>query len=121
MQGEHEVQMKLLSAFGDAVNRRQPTEELEQILKQLMNYSSVHFLSEELLMRMYAYPDYMQHEQRHIQLLEWIGALRESLADGDREATLTTVRKLRDVVLGHIEQDDAAFVRYLQENQPVQH
>jgi hemerythrin len=115
MQVEHDVQIKLLSAFGDAVRRQRSMEELEEILKQLTDYTSVHFLSEQLLMRMYAYPDYEQHEQRHTQLMEWIGTLPESLAADDRERTLTTVQHLRDGILGHIEQDDAALAHYLQE------
>ncbi len=114
MQAEHDVQIKLLSAFGDAVRRQRSTEQREEIFKQLMDYTSVHFLSEQLLMRMYAYPDYEQHEQRHTQLMERIGTLQESLADGDREQTLTTVQHLRDAILGHIEQDDAALAHYLQ-------
>lgn len=114
MQAEHDVQIELLRALGDAVSRQRSTEELEEILQQLMDYTSVHFLSEQLLMRMYAYPDYEQHEQRHTQLMERIGVLHDSLADGDRERTLTTVRHLREGILGHIEQDDAALANYLQ-------
>jgi hemerythrin len=45
------VQIKLLSAFGDAVSRQQSMEALDEILKQLTDYTSVHFLSEQLLMR----------------------------------------------------------------------
>ncbi len=115
MKAEHDVQIKLLSAFGDAVSRQQFKVELEGILKQLMDYTSVHFLSEQLLMRMYAYPHYEQHEQRHTQLMERIGTLQESLAEGDRERMLTMVQHLRDGILGHIEQDDAALAHYLQE------
>ena len=69
LDAEHEVQIELLRAFGDAVSRQRPTEEIDDILKQLMDYTSVHFLSEQLLMRMYAYPDYEQHEQRHAQFV----------------------------------------------------
>ena len=115
MQGEHDEQIKLLSAFGDAVSRQQSMAELEEICKQLMDYTSTHFLSEQLLMRMYAYPDYEQHEQRHTRLMERIGTLQESLADGDRDRMLTTVQHLRDGILGHIEQDDAALAHYLQQ------
>ncbi len=115
MQAEHDVQIKLLSAFGDAVTRQQSAEELAEILKQLMDYTSVHFLSEQLLMRMYAYPGYEQHEQRHTYFMERIGTLQESLADGDRDRMLTTVQNLRDGILGHIEQDDAALADYLQQ------
>ncbi len=115
MQAEHDVQIKLLGAFGDAVRRRCSVEEIEEVLKQLMDYTSVHFLSEQLLMRMYAYPDYEQHEQRHTQFMEHVTALGDTLADGDRERTLTSVQQLRDGLLGHIEQDDAALADYLRE------
>lgn len=114
MHAEHDVQIELLSAFEDAVGRQQSLAALEEILKQLTDYTSVHFLSEQLLMRLYAYPDYEQHEQRHTQLMERIHTLQESLADGDRERTLTTVQQLRDGILGHISHDDAALAHYLQ-------
>ncbi len=114
MQVEHDVQIKLLSAFGDAVKQRQSAHELEVVYKQLMDYTSVHFLSEQLLMRMYAYPDYELHEQRHTQLMERLDTLQASLANDDRERTLETVQYLRERILGHIETDDAALAQYLQ-------
>lgn len=113
-QAEHDVQIELLRALEDAVSRQRPSEELEAIFKQLMDYTNVHFLSEQLLMRMYAYPDYAQHEQRHTQLMERTGVVRESLSDGDRELTLTTLRQLKERILGHIEHDDAALANYIQ-------
>lgn len=117
---EHDVQIKLPSAFGDAVSRRRSAAEIEEIFEQLMDYTNVHFLSEQLLMRMCAYPDYEQHEQRHTQLIDRLDTRRGSLTDGDREHTLATVPCLRDAIVGHIEQDDAALARYLQRN-PATH
>ena len=55
---EHQVQIGMLDAFCKLVEKDAPREKIQEMLSQLAEYSEVHFMSEQLLMRMYAFPDY---------------------------------------------------------------
>ena len=56
--GEHRVQLGLLSAVRNAVAEGRGETEVNEILEQLVDYTKVHFMSEELLMRLHAYPQH---------------------------------------------------------------
>lgn len=115
MRGEHDVQLRLLEAIEKAAAQRRPDHELAELVEQLVEYTNVHFLSEQLLMRMYAYPGYAEHEDHHDELLDRIKELEAQLADGDEEQLQLTARSLQEWVSGHIGRDDALFARYLEE------
>ncbi len=113
MREEHDVQIKLLTAFEEAARLKRPRRDLERIIHQLIDYSGVHFLSEELLMRMYAYPGYEDHEQRHHTLMEQMNVLQESLLKEQSLDLCEIAAKLKSLLLGHIDNEDAALSSYL--------
>lgn len=115
MRREHDVQLRLLEAIEKAAARRRPDHELAELVDQLVEYTNVHFLSEQLLMRMYAYPAYAEHEDHHNVLLDRIKELEGQLAEGDEEQLQLTARSLHEWIDGHIGRDDAMFARYLEE------
>ena len=55
---EHRLQMGLIHALEEALRAGQPRDETTKILSQLYEYTNAHFLAENLLMRLYAYPEY---------------------------------------------------------------
>ena len=112
---EHDVQLRLLEAIEKAAAHRRPDHELAELVDQLVDYTNVHFLSEQLLMRMYAYPAYAEHEDHHNELLDGIRELEARLAAGDEEQLQRAARNLQEWVNGHIGRDDAMFARYLEE------
>lgn len=114
IRGEHEVQVQLLDAVQALALRGVGGEALREVFTRLEDYTRVHFLSEELLMRLYAYPAYPAHRQRHGQLLEQMAELGRSIEGGEGEHILDLAGTLRGWVVGHIAAEDAAFERYLQ-------
>ena len=114
VQNEHEIQLKLLQAIENGVTQQVTEKDLAALVEQLLEYTNVHFLSEQLLMRMYNYPAYQEHQQHHDELVTQIRALQQRLNSGNGEETAALVISLRDWLTGHIEQHDAAFTRYLE-------
>ena len=112
---EHAVQIKLLRAVEEGVAGDLGSGELAELVTQLFEYTKVHFLSEQLLMRMHGYPDYQEHQQHHDELLARIGDLYALLHGQDRQDAATLATSLREWVLGHIGHDDSAFSRYLEQ------
>ena len=100
---EHQVQLGLLQALCTAARENQDTASLGVILDQLIAYSEAHFMSEELLMRLYAYPDYDDHVNEHEQMLDALDELTEGPA----------IEALSALLLRHIGDRDAKLHHYL--------
>lgn len=111
--GEHEVQLRLLRAVEMLLADPTRAGERRSALDQLIDYTDMHFLSEQLLMRLYAYPQQGAHERRHAELMEQTRALAEELESGDPDAIASLAARLRRCVSDHIAGEDAAFSRYL--------
>ena len=110
---EHRVQLGMLKALCDAVEEGEPAAKIHEILNQLTAYSELHFTSEELLMRMYAYPDYDDHVLDHVAMTERLNQIMRRYAEGQDRMALQTANEMREFLLGHINSRDQALTEYL--------
>lgn len=110
---EHRIQMGLLSALYDAVNDKKSASEINEILNQLTTYSELHFMSEDLLMRLYAYPDYDDHVNDHEAMTEYLKDIMNTVTAGQDAMALKTVSELRQFLVSHISTRDEALSEYL--------
>lgn len=110
---EHRVQTGLLDALYDAVNDKKSASEINQILHQLTSYSELHFMSEELLMRLYAYPDYDDHVNDHEAITEYLNVIEKTVTAGQDSMALKTASDMRQFLVLHISTRDKAFSEFL--------
>lgn len=110
---EHRVQLGMLQALCNAVEEGQAASKIHEILNQLTAYSELHFTSEELLMRMYAYPDYDDHILDHTAMTERLNQIMRRYAAGEDHLALKTATEMRDFLLAHINSRDQALTEYL--------
>ncbi len=110
---EHRVQLGMLKALCDAVDEGQPAAKIHEILNQLTAYSELHFMSEELLMRMYAYPDYDDHVLDHTAMTDRLNQILRRYAAGQDNLALKTASEMREFLLSHINSRDKALTDYL--------
>ena len=110
---EHRVQVGLLDALYETVREKQPASKITEILNQLTAYSELHFMSEELLMRMYAYPDYDDHVQDHESMTQYLNDITKTYSTGEDNLVLGTVSEMRQFLLAHISTRDEALSEYL--------
>ncbi len=113
MDGEHRVQIGLMTAFRDAAGGGRGQAEADEILDQLLDYSKMHFMSEQLLMRLYEYGDYEAHMADHDRMLREMEALRDSYRSGDGSFDRATVDALIKGLTAHISRTDEPLGRYL--------
>ena len=99
---EHQVQTGLLDAWTLAVRNGEPDESQDEILDRLIEFSRVHFLSEQLLMRLHAYGDHDAHVREHEAMLEALEGFRATRREGSRQDALDAADRLRTFLLGHI-------------------
>lgn len=106
---EHQVQMSLLKSLAAVLDQGGDATELVSALE---DYSRAHFLSEELLMRLHAYPDFDGHSADHEKLIESIERM-SSLA-GEREALRRLCGELGVALGRHIATRDKRLAAYIE-------
>lgn len=114
LDGEHDLQVQLLRAlmrevangdFGAAAD----------LLDRLEEYTSAHFASEELLMRLHSYPSYRGHMQQHEQHVEELQRLRAAL-EAEASDTAKVADSMQRWLLVHIQTADQALAGYMREH-----
>ena len=114
MDAEHEVQIRMVDALAEAIATGRGEEAVTAVVDQLVEYTSAHFMSEQLLMRLYAYPQYELHQQEHDKLLEHAREIQARGAGNDAGGTLDLAREFRLWLLGHMDSKDRAFANFLE-------
>jgi hemerythrin len=84
--GEVDVQHRKiigkLKELSDALEKKEEPETAAGILKFLAVYIEEHFRTEEMFMLKYIYPDFKEHQDRHLGFLKRITRLYEELSEG---------------------------------------
>jgi len=108
---EHQLQVQLIEAVKGAVSARRDRATVSALLEQLQDASSIHFMSEELMMRLHAWPRYQAHVEAHGRLLEDLATLRRDLETGPAVEHVVALDQLRSWLTDHIRVMDRAFAR----------
>ena len=109
MDGEHRVQVGLINALCNAVESGSTADEVANILEQLVDYCKVHFMSEELLMRLDSYDGFEEHVEDHAQMIEALEAIATNQSAGKAQLIPGQARSLLGFLLRHIETRDASY------------
>jgi len=114
---EHDLQMQLLDSLTMALEKGGDFSPTKYVLEQFIEFSDMHFLSEQLVMRLHAYPAYETHLEEHTRLMKKVREIRETVFHGEKLPSIQLIRELRDCLLTHIATEDAAFGEYLRKKE----
>jgi hemerythrin-like metal-binding protein len=110
---EHDLLIQLVEAIRGALEARRDRAAVSALLQQLEEATRVHFLSEELLMRLHAWDRYEPHVQAHQRLLDDLAALRRDLETGPAVERVVALDQLQSWLAGHIRGMDRSFAQHL--------
>jgi hemerythrin len=110
---EHDLQLQLLDSLSQALAKGGDFSPTRHILEQFIEFSDMHFLSEQLIMRLNSYPGYESHLEEHTRLMKKVREIRESIVRGEKVSSLQLILELRDWLLNHIATEDSAFGEFL--------
>jgi hemerythrin len=110
---EHDLQMQLLDSLSQAIQRGGELSPMKYILEQFIEFSDMHFLSEQLVMRLHGYPGYEPHLEEHTRLMKKVREIRANLLKGESQPSLLLVEELRTWLIEHIATEDVAFGTFL--------
>ncbi|MDR3435471.1 bacteriohemerythrin [Telmatospirillum sp.] len=113
--GEHAAQIRLLDTFEEKLKGSQAKDDLVIVLDRLVEFTNLHFMSEEMLMQQHAYPALGLHVKEHDHLLDQVRVMQDAFNCGDQTMTAAELVTLRDWLMNHIRTKDRAFTLYLEE------
>lgn len=110
---EHRLQIGMIQALQKALEDGEPDDKSSGILQQLIDFTNVHFLAEEMMMRLHQYPGYEVHVQEHDRLINQLIEIQGSFAAGQKQRTLEEVEGFERWLSGHIQGLDQALAQFL--------
>jgi methyl-accepting chemotaxis protein/hemerythrin len=113
MDSEHLGQLGLLNDLKAAVRSGADDVVVYALLNELMEHTNLHFLSEQLLMKLHAYEAYASHFSEHERLLAEVQDLKRNLATGTAADKQSLIEALRNWLLIHIQTADKTLAEYL--------
>ena len=113
MDREHLGQLSVLNDLKAAVRSGADDSVVYALLNELVEHTNLHFLSEQLLMRLHAYEAYESHFLEHERLLLEVQNLKRNLAAGTVTDKHSLIEALRSWLLVHIQTSDRALTEYL--------
>lgn len=111
--GEHQIQLDMLSALRRAVRASSPEADVGEILQQLLAYSEAHFMSEELLMRLNSYDDYEEHVSDHIRMMDELERIAAAHASGESTLIAEQADAVSKIVGHHIATRDKRLADFM--------
>ena len=113
---EHDLLLGVVRALEKAVDTA-PRSQVEALLQQLSEFTRVHFATEEIMMRLYAYPEFARHQLEHARLVEQIEQVRSEFAKGHVQPTRPFASALHHWLTEHIRSHDVALARFVRESE----
>lgn len=112
---QHHQLADLVSQLHDVIRSHQDPNEIRRVLGELIEFTRLHFATEEELMREHAYPNYTAHQSEHKLLLGQLNALAASLSEETAVAFNPDADLANDWVTKHLLERDVALGKYLNE------
>jgi methyl-accepting chemotaxis protein/hemerythrin len=113
MDRDHAGQLSLLNDLKAAVRSGVPDSLVDTLLDQLVTHTNLHFLSEQLAMKLHAYEASESHFLEHQRLVLEVQNLKSGLATGTATDKESLIEALRGWLVVHIQTADKTLAEYL--------
>jgi len=110
---QHMELVVFLNELYDSMKAGKGKDTLNAVLKNLMEYTKTHFATEESLMKLYMYPDYEVHKQKHEKMTQHVLELKKHFDSGQISSPIQITNFLKDWLVKHIQVTDKSYGPFL--------
>jgi len=110
---QHQKMVELVNNLHSSVEARIDKSELESLLIELVDYTRMHFSTEEKFMKKNADPSLKLHQEEHRSLLKHLDQLVAAVANGQRPTFFSDYDLSSDWMIAHISEHDKKMGGYL--------
>lgn len=111
--GHHKHLVDLLNRSYTGLVHAAPLENCGELLEELSDYVSYHFVAEELWMMENSYPRYEEHIAEHNNYIKQLQEFQQDYRQGRAETSLEVFTFLRRWLVEHILTSDADYGRFI--------
>ena len=109
----HQHLFFLANRFYDIFVKEAPSQDLNPLFEDLIDYIIYHFVAEEQLMQEHRFPHYEMHKKEHENLSQRLVELDKQYSVDKKHLLIETVVFLYNWLASHIVQSDAEFGRFI--------
>ena len=113
---QHKIIIDLINEVDEAAHASEDNEKLAHVLSELIEYTKTHFAVEESLMRIFKYPGYEEHKQKHEKLIERVMHFQEQFNRGNTLVAKELNYFLQDWLIKHIQGTDKEYTPFMNEH-----
>lgn len=112
--GDHRKLVRMINSLYDAIQAGESHAQLQELLKELTDYTRVHFAREERLFEATNYPGAAKHKAEHSAMVAWVEGIRAQVDEGTAVApSLEVMTRLKDWLFDHILGSDRRYVAHM--------
>ncbi|MFC1608626.1 bacteriohemerythrin [Patescibacteria group bacterium] len=108
---QHKQLINLIFQLFTAINERKTREKLESILNDLIDFSDLHFSTEEKYFEQFNYKDSEEHIEEHRNFTAKVLDLQKRYKNNEFEISLELIDFLEDWLLNHLIDLDGKYVK----------
>lgn len=112
---QHREIVTHLNNLYDTMKKGKGRDTLDNVLNGLVQYTKKHFSKEESLMRLYKFPGYDEHIQKHKKMAERVVQLKQKFDTGEISSPVQITNFLKEWLSKHIMGTDRAYGAFLNE------
>lgn len=110
---QHKKLVGYINELYVAMDEGKGKEVLGKVMANLVGYTKEHFTSEEALMKLYDYPGYAKHKQKHEAMTKHVLKLVNNFENGEITNPIQITSFLKDWLAKHIMETDKEYGPYL--------
>ena len=109
MDAQHKQLITLINNLHSAMSQGRGKDVLQKTLDELINYTKIHFATEEKLMMEANYKELIEHRQVHKILTQQVIRLQNKFKEGKALLTMEVMEFLKNWLIEHIEGTDKKY------------
>ncbi len=116
---QHKKLFQIVNALYDAMKNGKGNDVLAGVFDELINYTKLHFSTEENLLKIHNYPNLTAHKMEHERLVNQVLDLQKQFMDGGAALSIKVSNFLKEWLMNHIKKSDMAYSKYLKQKNAI--
>jgi hemerythrin len=110
---QHKKMVEIINELHDAMYAGKGVTVLADVVRRLVDYTVMHFGTEERYFKQYDYPDSARHKNEHDGLTKKTMSLADAMQRGENVLSVDVMQFLKDWLITHILGSDKAYAPFL--------
>lgn len=111
---QHKKLFEIINKLDDHMRLGKGKEILGSVLREMVNYTKIHFATEERILRDSGYPDYDQHKAVHEKITDRVSTIHKEYLEGNgSHMSIETMNYLNNWLAKHILGTDQKYSPHL--------